>query len=374
MILYQNPLRIVAELHGSEELDVDTRQANRYCIRLNTSLGKEAYYFASPIYNASSRKLVQRRFLPNGSEFCFVGSNCAVAVSGTGIILRQEERNFTLTFPRTQVWQIRDGHLESADYTVYPTCNGICLGGSVERLCFGYSAHVPKQTIRVSKNCLCWMEQQFKPAVVVSALTAGGAGQNVPLVVTSEQASEHTGSIRFSATEPILRRGWMEVHFYEPKLIQDTPVSGRLPTENNAFGSIAFIGKSAFYGAQWLYTRLDVSKMQELRGAYVREMKLYLPCLSGNAAVPELYGLTARFCSFGSNWNNKVGRSEDGGRSVLAIPHFLCLDLTRFYTNRARLTESVGTVLTPSHFGKSGCHVIATGDCGAMPPVLCVKY
>lgn len=175
MILHQNPLRTVAELHRSAALDVDMQQSNRYCIRLNTPNGKEAYYFASPIYNAYSRKLVRRLFLQSGSEFRFCGSNCSVTVTGTQISLRQGDRSLTLTFRRQQLWQLRDGQLESADYAVYPTCNGICLGGKVETLRFGYSARVSHRSVRISQNCLCWMEQQFKPAVVVSALTAEGA-------------------------------------------------------------------------------------------------------------------------------------------------------------------------------------------------------
>lgn len=373
MILYQNPLETVAELHRSAELDVDTRQSNRYCIRLNTPNGKEAYYFASPIYNAHSRKLVRRVFLQNGTEYRFSGSNCTVTVSGMQIRLRQGTRAFTVTVPRQQVWRFQDGHLESADYTVYPTCNGVCLGGSVTALRLGYSARLPYRNVRISQNCLCWMEQQFKPAVVISALTAEGTRQRAPLRVRLEQASENAGTVCFETTDPALRRGFAEIDFYEPKLIQDTPVSGRLPKENNAFGPIAFIGKSAFYGTQWLYTRLDISKIQELRGVPIRDMKLYLPCLSGGGAAPELYGLTARFCSFGSNWSNKVRQSENG-QTASILPRFLCLELTRFYTSRARLTESGGTVLTPSHSWEPGCHILATGDCCAMPPILCVKY
>ena len=83
MILHQNPLRTVAELHRSAALDVDMQQSNRYCIRLNTPNGKEGYYFASPIYNAYSRKLVWRLFLQSGFEFRFCGSNCSVTVTGT---------------------------------------------------------------------------------------------------------------------------------------------------------------------------------------------------------------------------------------------------------------------------------------------------
>lgn len=97
MILHQNPLRTVAELHRSAALDVDMQQSNRYCIRLNTPNGKEGYYLASPIYNAYSRKLVRRLFLQSGFEFRFCGSNCSVTVTGTQISLRQEDRSLTLT-------------------------------------------------------------------------------------------------------------------------------------------------------------------------------------------------------------------------------------------------------------------------------------
>lgn len=374
MILCENPLRTVAELRHSSELDIDTEQSNRYCIRLNTAYGKEAYYFSSPIYNAYSLKLIRKIFTEDATGYSYEGSSCSVSVTETHISLRKGDRNFSLLFHRRQLWKESDGELRSEDLSVYPTNNGICLKGRTENLRFGYFSHFKYRKVRRSHNCLCWMEDKFRPVVVVSALCAEGHRRTVPLTIGAEKSAADKGQLYFETTDPLCPEGWVEVDFYEPKLIQDTPVSGKLPKENNAFGPVSFIGKSPFFGTQWLYTRLDTAKMPELKGKYIREMKLYVPCLSECAAAPELYGLKARFCSFGSNWSNRIGQTEATGRTTIE-GSYICIDLTGSYTDRARLTESVGTVLIPAHSPEgAGCCVIATGDCFTLPPILCVKY
>ena len=154
---------------------------------------------------------------------------------------------------------------------------------------------------------------------------------------------------------------------------QDTPVSGKHPKENNAFGPMAFIGKSTFYGTQWLYTRLDVNKLPDLQHKYIREIKLYIPRFTNTSVALDTFELSNRFCSFGSTWNNKIAK-ENRHDAVKNYGGYACVDLTRHYTNRGLLTEATGVVITPARASELGYQAISTGDSYIMPPILCVKY
>ena len=165
----------------------------------------------------------------------------------------------------------------------------------------------------------------------------------------------------------------LEINFYEPKLMQDTPVSARFPNENNAFGPVAFIGKTSFFGVQWLYSRLDLNKLPELNRKLIRNMTLYIPKYTGHSMAVQVYTLPNRFCSFGSNWNNKVSlgalRETNQSRG-----DYLSLDLTSLYVSRNRLSEADGFVLAPCRNTDQDYLAVSTGDSYAMPQVLCVKY
>ena len=87
MIKHQSPLETVATLSEMSTLDIDINQSNRYCIKLNSAQGKDAYYFATPIYHAISRKLVNRNFVASNGYYRFVGSNCEATVTATQLKL-----------------------------------------------------------------------------------------------------------------------------------------------------------------------------------------------------------------------------------------------------------------------------------------------
>ena len=368
------PLEIVAELSKSASLDIDTHQSNRHCIKLNSENEKEAYYFATPIYNNESSKLVKRRFALSKDCYLFTGSNCEVVVTSTAIRLTRKDQICTLNFVNGISWSLQDGMLMSDQMLIIPTYNGVCIEGDIKKMFFNTSVYFEYQGIRTSQNCVCFMESRFKPIVVISALFS--AKQKVgchPLQIRYRETTHKEGSLSFLSEDPLYNYGICEINFYEPKLIQDTPVSGKHPKENNAFGPIAFVGKSNFYGTQWLYSRLDINKMPGLQRKYISEIKLYVPLFTKNSTALEVFELSNRFCSFGSTWSNKIAK-ENRHDTVKINGGYACIDLTRHYTNRGLLTESAGVVITPTRASELGYQAISTGDSYIMPPILCVKY
>ena len=368
-----NPLETVALLSGSNILDIDTNQSSRYCIKLNSVGGKEAYYFTTPIYNTHSRKLVRRKFFEDHGVYRFVGSNCEVSVTSEQIKLIRESQICVLNLKNNFHWVLRDGVLISDRISIIPTYNGICIYGDILQMSLDVSVDFDYQKIRCHQSCISFMESQFTPVFVVSGLFAqSSANECIPLRVKYYERSPKEGVLSFASNQSTYNQCAFEMNFYEPKLIQDTPVSGNFPNENNAFGPIAFVGKGDYYGTQWLYSRLDISKIQELQGKPIREIKLYIPRFTKETTPLHIFELLNRFCSFGSTWSKKVDKGSHYD-PIKFNGDYVCIDLTRNYTGRGLIRQSSGVVITPANTGL-GYQVISTGDSYVLPPILCVKY
>lgn len=354
-------------------LDVDLNQSNRYCIRLNTSTGKEAYYFGSPIYNEGSGKLVRRLFTETNGCYRFTGSRATVRVDATHIEMIDHEREARIRFVKPQSFKLKEGKLISDHLSIEPTMNGVCLSGALDYLKMEVSLHFDYEKTRASHNCFCFMESKFKPILVLSALYSDRSGDVQPLKIRYEEQSKRQGSVSVQAENVSSRYGLMEINFYESKLLQDTPVSSNKTFENNAFGPIAFLGKSRFFGTQWLYCRINTDIIRELSRNVIRQIKLYFPRIRTDATTLEAYCLFNRFCSFGSNWSNKISVS-DVCDQVSFKNEYVCVDLTQQYVQRGLLNEAFGFVLVPKTDGINRYQTIFTGDCYLSPPILSIHY
>ncbi len=363
----------MSALAGKTVLDVDTNQSNRYCIRLNTPTGKEAYYFSTPIYNESSGKLVRRLFTETNGCYRFTGSRAVIRVYATHIDLSDREREARIRFVKPQSFRLKEGKLISDHLSIEPTMNGVCVSGVLDYLKMETTFRFEYQNTRISHNCLCFMESKFKPILVLSALYSEGPGDVQPLSIRYVEQARRQGSVFVQAENAACRRGAMEIDFYESKLLQDTTVSSVRSNENNAFGPVAFLGKSRFFGTQWLYCRLNPEIIRDLSRKVISQVKLFFPRIESSSVLLKAYSLPNRFCSFGSNWNNKIPVS-DACDKVSIKNDYVCVDLTQKYVQRGQLNESFGFVLVPKTDGINGYHPIFTGDCYLSPPILTINY
>lgn len=371
---YSSTLETIAYLTQRNTLNVSENQVNRYCVVLNTRDGKEAFYFSTPIYNSLSRKLVGRKFIALNGFYQMTGSCCTIQVTNTNIQFQKDNKTVSLEFCKNIVWKLSDGYLMSDDVNIIPSYNGVVIEGNIRKMLFNIKMNFKHNGIRSSHSCVCFMESKFKPIFVVSSLKAQRKTNNCsPLLVKFNKQSEAMGNFVFYSSDPIATHGSIEMNFYEPKIIQDTPVSQKHPKENNAFGAIGFIGKSDFYGTQWLYSRLDTNKMPELQNKLIRNIKLYIPRFNQSSVQLTAVDLPNRFCSFGSNWSNKL-QAGNKKRDVIARDEYVCIDITDLYTSRGRLHESAGMVITPINRAECEYEPISTGDSYCAPPIICVKY
>lgn len=277
-----------------------------------------------------------------------------------------------IRFGKPLLFQLRDGELFSDSLRIQPTLNGVQMFGYLEFLKFDTLLNFNYQNIRKSNNCVCFMESKFKPILVFSALCSEHRDNAQPLLIQYVEQSRRQGLLTAQAENPLCRRGTIEIDFYESKLLQDTPVSAGRPNENNAFGPVAFLGNSHCYGTQWLYCRVDPDKIPELSQNLIGQIKLFFPKIGANPIALEAYGLPNRFCSFGSNWNNKVPRLNTPEKARIHRD-YICVDLTNLYVQRGQWNSSSGFVMIPQ---KNECRYqgISTGDCYSAPPILYVSY
>ena len=164
-----------------------------------------------------------------------------------------------------------------------------------------------------------------------------------------------------------------EINLQETKLFQDTTVESKTPTQNNAFGGTAFIGNSSAFGEQWLYSRPNISLLNDLFGESILSAFLYIPTLHRDDMKLMAVGLATRFCSFGSTWNNKKEGSEKTSFSE-ADSGYYKIDIANMLAKNNRiLTNSEGWIIK-SAVKNSGFSAISTGDSFYAPQILKITF
>lgn len=371
--MVQSVLSEISKLRLGAPITIDYHNSNRYRLVAQENNGsKTAYCFSTPIYNTNSRKLVRRRFEANGEAFKFTGSNADITAYKGQIVMSNTEGSASIRLPIESMTLCED-HLCSEDWQIYPTFNGIAVHTTKPSVKFTVSIDKPFLGIRHCSKSFAIMQEEFRPFFTLSPLTSSDRyGRTSPTEVHFEQIDERTYKLGICAVEGSGIS--FEANLYEPKLLQDTTVESAHPDENNAFGGIAFLGKTSALGEQWLYSRLDFSKIPELHSVYVKKVQLHLPVIYSTGNELSAFAPKARFCSFGSTWNNKIAELPKTAK-IYKNGAYMTVDLTEVLTNTSegRLIHTEGLILKPK--GRdSGFTAISTGDNYGLPQILEVRY
>ena len=157
---------------------------------------------------------------------------------------------------------------------------------------------------------------------------------------------------------------------YEGKLIQDTTVESMHPTMNNAFGGTAFLGTTDYLGEQWLYSRVDFSNISQLHNKKIIKAILHIPKLNKSNGLLTANRISSRFCSFGSNWKNKIPVTKQFSESFISNGYHH-IDITSLVRRIGKQSESF-VIKTKATDNKST--VISTGDSFFNPQIIELKY
>lgn len=374
----QSVLGEIAKLRNGSPIIIDYHNSNRYRLVVQENNGsKTAYYFSTPIYNRRTRKMIDIKFQLNGDTVYSTGSNTNITITN-GVLMKNAEGSCEITLPqKTSFVSSQEAHC--GNIVLLPTANGVALKCAVknnEKYSFVVDIGQPFLNVRANDRCFALMKERFRPFVVFSCVGSIDATGNVisPAKIEYQKLTDKRYQIAVSATSPLAKYVLFEANLYENKLFQDTTVESMNPSMNNAFGSIGFIGNTSLYGEQWLYSRLDYFIISEIMDKRIQKAVLHMPKLNQSNIELSAYKVSARFCSFGSNWDNKIPGEipvsdsfSKSGYQSFDVTSLLVDDRTK------TITKSEGLIIKPKIKG-AGFSAIATGDSYLAPQIMEINF
>lgn len=370
-------LNEISKFRKEAPLVIDYKNTNRHRVVIIESDGsKTAYYFAVPIYNITTRKVIDVKFHPQGDAFYATGSNANITIT-ENIKMENTEGTCLISLPPPPACA-SDSEISCGREKLYPTTNGVAIRSSCneeEPYIFSVELQCPHTEMRANDRCLAFMSEKFTPFVVISCIGTEDKSGNIisPAKLSYQRISDQKYTVSIEPYSPMGCSVLTEINLYEPKLFQDTTVESKNMNVNNAFGSVGFIGTTKEYGEQWLYSRTNISKIAELNDNRIVRVVVHIPQLSESSIPLTAWGIAARFCSFGSTWENK--KAADGIiADVQACDKYINLDITTLFTdNYGRLSYNEGFILKPKS-KNSGFSVLSTGDSHLHPQILEINY
>ena len=291
-------------------MDLDLKNTNRYRLIFNEKDGsKTAYYFNTPIYNIKTGKIVTPFFEKEGTKIKYTGSNADVVFSDK-ISMRNGEGECIIDLGDCSEF-VSDTQLRCGKGVITPTVNGFLCKYDIEKtkdLCFTIKTSKPFAEVKENGKCFSIMIDNHRPFVTLSCIGIANEHGSVesPLEVICDKKNDETYGLSFKYDEGAKGSLLFEINMYENKLVQDTTVESANPLQNNVFGGISFLGSTDKYGEQYLYLKLDHSRMNDLYDKQILIAKLHIPILGGNAFNVTAHKVSSRFCSFGSTWESKI--------------------------------------------------------------------
>lgn len=374
----QSVLGEIARLRNGAPMIIDYHNSNRYRLVVQEDNGsKTAYYFSIPIYNIKDRKLIDMRFRKNGNTIYATGSNANITVLEN--IRMENAEGFCKLELQQSPTLISDKELCSGNVHIELTGNGIAVKCPVKgegKFDCIIEVGEPFLHVRANDKYFALMKERFRPLLVFSCIGSVDAVGSViaPAKMEYQKLTDKKYRLTVTSASPLARYVLFEGNLYENKLFQDTTVESQNPTVNNAFGSTGFIGNTVMYGEQWLYSRPDFSRMPEIMDKSIQKAVLHLPKLNQSRVEFRAFNVKARFCSFGSNWGNKIGEGIPISDSTVN-GKYQSIELTPLLVDPRTKTivRSEGFILKPVIKG-GGFSVIGTGDSCLAPQILEINF
>lgn len=374
----QSVLGEVSKLRKGSPIIVDYHNSNRYRLVVQENNGtKTAYYFSCPIYNTKTRKVVDLKFHRNDGAIYCVGSNANITFSNC--IRMENIEGYASISLENKISFISENELASGNHSIYPTVNGfLCKINCTNKKSFAFDLEVgkPFMEVRANNKCFSLMSERFRPFITISCIGTTDESGNVisPAKIEYQKLADKKYRLVISSTSLLAKHIFFEANLYENKLFQDTTVESMNPSTNNAFGGIGFIGNTLLYGEQWLYSRLDYSKIPEIMDKQIQKAVVHMPKFNQSNVELSAYKVSARFCSFGSNWDNKIAGDTMIANSYLNS-NYQSMDFTSLLVDERNkiIIKSEGFILKPKIKG-AGFSVIATADSHLAPQIMEINF
>lgn len=370
-------IKELSKIRSGRPLQIDRNNSNRYRIVSSEYDGsKTSYCFSVPIYNKKTAKLSDLSFRHDNGISYASGSNTEITVSDY-IMLDASENFCRIPLPE-RIHEDR-GIIRFRNLDISPTLNGIvikadCAQTNSHR--FNLLVGQPFMNIRANSKYFSLMSEEFRPFVTVSCIGTIGAGDQLiaPATIRYQKLNDREYAVEVFSTSSAGRYVMFEINIFEHKLFQDTTVESADPLTNNAFGGIAFIGNTSLCGEQWLYTRPDFSRIPELMGRRVEKAILHLPQYNRSNTLLSAFRVASRFCSFGSNWDNKISSGALVSSSEISNG-YQSIDVSELITDStSKCITSLEGLILKTKVKDSGFSAVSTGDSYYSPQILEVNF
>lgn len=346
--------REISKLEGTAAWHWESGNRNRYRLLLRKDETLIAYFASCPLYRESDGRLLQPDWETSGDGFTYRGVNALVETKQSLVKLSNAFGCCQISLP--------------PETTLVPSANGvgIRLAGAISEISL---QHDLLGTLRCSTHDLALMQDEYLPFFTVCGLFGEGDSELRPLKIYVTSQSEHGEILRVCC--PSARSMVLEANLYAPKMMFDTTVESAHPQENNAFGGIAFLGRTEEWGEQWLYVRFDATQLQDLPGRIVRAQYL-IPRLGGIGQSVAAWRSAAPFCSFGSNWENRIA-CGDLVAQAKGFDKYQSLEVTNEIRTLIQQREPRHAGLIVRSIGAEGSTVLSTADNYVRPQLLRIE-
>lgn len=369
----------IQKIRGGTKLDVVSTGCSRYEVAVREEDAMAVYLFNAPVRKKRGGELIELRWRKRGDDRIISGStpDSAIRVTPLSVVLEKPRQKFSLFFDSDGPfsWEERGGTLYAPHMKIRPTTNGVMITADIaagEAPTMRLVTETFSEEVCRNSQYLSFMERNFKPKMTAASLFFKGEdGTCHPLKLLSEKLDDYT--YRLTWRPEIIENGQIvfECNLYEDKLFQDTTVTDYLTLENNAFGSIAFLGHTPEYGEQRLYSKWMLNYMSDLLFRDIRSVKLFIPRIFSDVEL-EAYRMEQRFCSFGSTWENKIPYGTER-IPMVKTEEYLVLDLSSYVGRKGWMRYTYGMLLRAAD-GAAGYGAVATGDSCAFPVIMEIKY
>lgn len=368
----------IFKLRNNKPFMPDRSNKNRYCIITNeANKHKTAYCFGVPIYNSSNRKLIDLKLQSTNNRLTYFGCDSVISFDEC-IYIENSNDSFKL--------DINDTITHNTENTIYyinsevrPTLNGVlikttCNKGTTAKI--KISSKSPYAAFWANNRCFCIMKSQFEPLLCVSCIGVIDNGGFViaPIEMSYVKLNDYEVELEFFNTESNFDHILFEVNLHQNKLFQDTTVESANLAMNNVYGTTAFIGHTELFGEQWLYTRINYAILQEFLNRRIEKVIMHIPLLNSDCDNLTAYSIPSRFCSFGSNWDNKITIAEHVTDSKYNNGYHN-FDITRQVIDpKTKYLKASEGVVIKTKYKKKNISVIGTGDSFYAPTILEIRY
>ena len=368
----------IEKLHGNQPINIIETLSNRYTLLCKNLDGtKTAFCFGVPIRNTQNNNIVDLRFHHNKRQSLFLGSNAKITIADRVTLINQHgqcdvffEGNMFKKSEDT-VWFKKD----KQGIELHPTLNGLLF--IMDCNSANYQPQITVcldrifDSIRTNDKCFSVMRDTYIPFITVSCIGEINAQGKIfaPCDICAHKRNDFEYCLTFSTPHITANRIAVEINMHETKLFQDTTVESLHPKANNAFGGIAFLGDSKEFGEQWLYSRLKISNISQFQNKNILKTILHIPQLSPHITSLTTNKLSTRFCSFGSNWENKIAATDFISQSYVSNDYYH-LDMTNLFGDLRKSSENF--LIRTSSADQSA--IIPTGDAFYAPQILEIKY